>query len=201
MNKPALYLAYALVFMGLNFSVNSLVHAHGLSMSTAQVTLRQNNHISIRIQTSLKELLAQLQWQGKPTSIMALATVNEKSVQSLSYALKNLFMNMPVKVGSQTMASSQARLPSDKKLLAQLQALVAQVILKNKQHGHENAHDHDRDNYLQVEIDGFIPSGQHSRELNIAFPKELGTIMVSYSKPMVQTLKAGKVATGYRQAL
>jgi len=195
MNKPALYLAYALVFMGLNFSVNSLVHAHGLSMSTAQVTLRQNNHISIRIQTSLKELLAQLQWQGKPTSIMALAALNEKSVQSLSHALKNLFMNMPVKVGSQTMASSQARLPSDKKLLAQLQALVAQVILKNKQHGH------DRDNYFNVEIDGFIPSGQHSRELNIAFPKELGTIMVSYSKPTVQTLKAGKVATGYRQAL
>jgi len=64
-------------------------------------------------------------------------------------------MNIPVKVGSQTMASSQARLPS----------------------------------------------GQNSRELKITFPKELGTIMVSYSKPMVQTLKAGKVATGYRQAL
>ncbi len=46
-----------------------------------------------------------------------------------------------------------------------------------------------------------LPSGQNSRELKITFPKELGTIMVSYSKPMVQTLKAGKVATGYRQAL
>ena len=199
MNKLGNCLAYVLVCLGLNIGASTLLHAHGLSMSTAQVTLRQNNHISIRIQTSLKELLAQLQWQGKPTSIMALATLSEKSVQPLSGALKALFSNMPVKIGAQSMASSQARLPSDKKLLAQLQTLVARAILKNKQHSHVDAHD--RDNYLLVLIDGFIPTGQDSRELNIAFPKELGTIMVSYSKPSVQTLKVGKHATGYRQAL
>ena len=199
MNKSGAYLAYVLVLIGFNIGASSVVYAHGLSMSTAQVTLRQNNHISIRIQTSLKALLAQLPWQGKPASVMALATVNEKNIRPLSNALKELFGNMPVKIGNQSIASSQARLPSDQKLLAQVQTLVAQAILKNKQH--EQVDKHDRDNYLQVFIDGFIPSGQHSRELNIAFPKELGTIMVSYSKPSVQTLKAGKHAIGYRQTL
>ncbi len=199
MNKPFLYLAYVLMFMGFNITASSVVYAHGLSMSTAQVTLRQNNHISIRIQTSLKALLSQLQWQGKPASVMALAAVNEKSIQPLSAALQDLFANMPVTIGAQSMASSQARLPSEKTLLTQVQTLVAQAILNKQQHKHVDAHG--RENYLQVEIDGFIPNGERSEELNIAFPKELGTIMVSYSKPSVQTLKAGKHATGYRQAL
>ena len=70
------------LIMVLSFSQQ--VTAHGLNMSTAQVTLRQNNHISIRVHTSLKDLVAQLNWQGKPQSFTELATISQAKLKPLS---------------------------------------------------------------------------------------------------------------------
>jgi len=181
-------------------SMTGNVNAHGLNMSTAQVTLRQNNHISIRVHTSLKEVLAQLKWQGKPKSFTELATSTQANLKPMSLALHALFTNdMPVRVGDKVMESKKARLPTPRQLQAKLQKVLAQKVMQQRQG--KSAGNHHSSNDLTIEIDGFIPKGITHSQINISFPKELGAIMVSYNKPQVQTLKAGKKATGYSQQL
>ena len=181
-------------------SVTGKANAHGLNMSTAQVTLRQNNHISIRVHTSLKEVLAQLSWQGKPKSFTQLATATENNLKPMSLALHTLFTkNMPVSFGEKEMNSKKARLPSPKQLQVKLQKALAEKVMQKRQGQHQD--EFHRSNDLVIEIDGFIPKGVTNSQIQISFPKELGAIMVSYNKPQVQTLKAGKSATRYHQAL
>ena len=181
-------------------SLSAQTAAHGLNMSTAQVTLRQNNHISIRVHTSLKNLVAQLNWQGKPQSFTELATTPQTKLKPMSAALHALFMkNMPVKFGNIAMDSKKARLPSPQQLQSKLQKMLAQKVMQKHQDKHQS--DHHSSNDLVIEIDGFIPKNAEGSQIDIGFPKELGSIMVSYNKPQVQTLKAGKRATNYRQAL
>lgn len=174
--------------------------AHGLNMSTAQVTLRQNNHISIRVHTSLKDLLAQLNWQGKPQSFTELATTTQTKLKPMSAALHALFTkSMPIKFGNIAMDSKKTRLPSPQQLQSKLQKMLAQQVMQRHQDKHKSGHHSSND--LVIEIDGFIPKNAQGSQIDIGFPKELGSIMVSYNKPQVQTLKAGKSATNYRQAL
>lgn len=186
------------VVITLGFS--GFASAHGLNMSTAQVTLRQNNHISIRVHTSLKEILAQLNWKGKPKSFTELATSTEDKLKPMGLALRALFTDkMPITVGDTKMESKKARLPNARQLQSKLQKVLAQKVMQKRQGKQQN--DHHSSNDLIIEIDGFVPKGADSSQLNIHFPKELGAIMVSYNKPQVQTLKAGKSATRYQQAL
>lgn len=181
-------------------SLSGQVTAHGLNMSTAQVTLRQNNHINIRVHTSLKDLLAQLNWQGKPQSFTELATITQAKLKPMSVALHTLFTkNMPVSIGDKEMDSKKARLPSVRQLQSTLQKALAQQVMQKHQKKQQGNH-HNR-NDLIIEIDGFISKDTKGSQINIDFPEELGTIMVSYIKPQVQTLKAGKSATHYQQTL
>ncbi len=184
--------------MTLGFS--GFASAHGLNMSTAQVTLRQNNHISIRVHTSLKEVLAQLNWKGKPKSFTELATSTEDKLKPMGLALHALFTDkMPITVGDKKMASIKARLPNARQLQSKLQKVLAQKVMQKRQGKQQSGHHSSND--LIIEIDGFVPKGADNSQLNIHFPKELGAIMVSYNKPQVQTLKAGKSATRYQQIL
>lgn len=184
----------------LTLSMTGNVSAHGLNMSSAQVTLRQSNHITIRVHTSLKDLLAQLHWQGKPQSFTELATTTEAKLKPMSVALHTLFTkNMLVSIGDIEMDSKKARLPNSRQLQSKLQKILAQKVMQKRQ-GKQKG-DHHSNNDLVIEIDGFIPKGAKNSQLNIHFPKELGAITVSYNKPQMQTLKAGKSATRYYQAL
>jgi hypothetical protein len=56
--------------------------SHGLSMTTASVTPRQKNHISIRIQPSLPDLASRMTWPGKPKSLMHLSSADEKQIKA-----------------------------------------------------------------------------------------------------------------------
>lgn len=181
-------------------SLSTQTAAHGLNMSSAQVTLRQNNHISIRVHTSLKDLLAQLNWQGKPQSFTELATSPQTKLKPMSAALHTLFTkSMPIKFGNIAMDSKRTRLPNPQQLQIKLQKVLAQQVMQKHQDKHQSSHHSSND--LVIEIDGFIPKNAEGSQIDIGFPKELGAIMVSYNKPQVQTLKGGKSATHYRQAL
>jgi hypothetical protein len=87
--------------------------SHGLSMTTASVTLRQKNHISIRIQTSLPDLASHMNWPNKPKSLMHLSSADDKQIARFRQALVKLFTKgMPITIGNKPMQSQMACLPS-----------------------------------------------------------------------------------------
>lgn len=185
-----------LMLVALLFSSSALTH--GLEMTTAKVTLRGQNHLTIRIETDLGKFSGRIDWPGKPKTLMHMATANEQQVMAFRQALITLFAKeMSVTIGGEPMQSQQARLPDHKRLTKQLQTAAAEQLMPK-----DHSHDYDqRHNYLVINIDGFIPKSAKSRALNIDFPAALGAITVSYSKPQMQTLSAGEKTTAYRQLL
>ena len=181
-------------------------YAHGLTMTTAEIALRHDKHISMTLRTSLNGLFSRMQWQEKPVSLLHLANGNERVLSVFRQQLNKLFTTqMPVYSGQYSLDSQQARLPNIKHLRQQLQTEIATLVLNgnNKQsnltHQHENG-EQDRKNYLVVYIDGFLINNKQ-KELQVQFPVELGDILVSYIQPKVQTLTRGEKQTFYRQQL
>lgn len=197
MNKKSIVIGIILTVLSIG-----TVLSHGLSMTTANITLRQKNHISIRIQTSLPDLASRMNWPGKPKSLMHLSSADEKQIKAFRQALMKLFtQGMPITIGNKPMQSQMARLPPVKRLRKMLQAIVADQIMRVKKPAHSGHGDHEREDFIVINVDGFVAKNVDSRDLYIPFPTELGPITVSYSKPQMQTLSAGQKTTGYRQVL
>ena len=197
MNRKSILISIVLAVLSIN-----TVLSHGLSMTTASVTLRQKNHISIRIQTSLPDLASRMEWPGKPKSLMHLSSADEKQMVLFRKALVKLFTKgMPITIGNKPMQSQMARPPTVKRLRKMLQSIVAEQIMTAKQPVNPGHGPHERADYIEIFVDGFVAKKVDSRDLHIPFPTELGPITVSYSKPQMQTLPAGEKTTGYRQVL
>ncbi|WDD98516.1 hypothetical protein [Thalassomonas actiniarum] len=178
--------------------------AHGLSMTSAEIALRHDKHISLTIRTSLSDLFARMLWPEKPASLLHLASGDNKTLTLFRQQLNHLFTaKMPVYSGKISLDSQRARLPGIQQLRKMLQKEIAGKVLKNHKGKHEHG-EQDRQNYLVAYIDGFLLAGDRAdnpRELQVQFPTELGDILVSYVEPKVQTLTKGKQHTFYRQLL
>jgi len=177
--------------------MSSKIAAHGLTMTTAEIVLRHNNHVSITVRTALSSLFHEMKWAGKPSSLLHL-TSDEKSLRQFRNELAKLFSEkMPVSFNNIAMESPNLRIAKLPQLKHQLQTEIANGILTSS----TDHVPHDRQNYLVVNIDGFMPQKIETAELNIIFPAELGDVMVSYSKPQVQTLSGKGKSHSYRQVL
>lgn len=173
------------------------ITAHGLTMTTAEIVLRHNSHITITVRTSLASLFQRMQWPEKPVSLLHL-TSDDKALAQFRNELAKLFSeNMPVSFNNISMESANLRIAKLPQLKHQLQTEIANVIMA-KTMGHD---DHDRQNYLVINIDGFMPKSVKKAEINIVFPAALADVMVSYSKPQVQTLSGKDKAHTYQQTL
>lgn len=58
-----------------------------------------------------------------------------------------------------------------------------------------------RSNYLRIDIDGFIPKAERQQMLEAQLSKELGQILINYSKPQRQTIAPGERGSHFLQAL
>ena len=170
--------------------------SHGLATSTAEVTLRFDNHITISIETALPPLLEQLTWDEKPNTLNDYIALDDKKISHLSKRLKTLFdIETPVFIGANPLDSKRVTIPNASRLKTIIQSELSSSIL-NKQFG--QAQNSDRSHYLRITIEGFIPKQSKTEELDIVFPKVLGPIIVSYVKPIQSTLSPSEDGTHYR---
>ncbi|MCF6435790.1 hypothetical protein [Pseudoalteromonas sp. MMG022] len=175
--------------------------AHGLQMTTAQVVQRQDSYLFITIHTSVAKLYQQMSYQDKPASMMHLANGSEQQLGQFREALFELFRNnMNMSVAQQPLHSVKIRIATSAELKKLLHSALAEQVLSSQHH--EQSHHAERKNYLRVEVDGFIAASHDtSRVLSASFPKELGQVLVSYTKPQIQTLTPSANGSQYIQAL
>lgn len=158
--------------------------AHGLNMTSANITLRQHNHLSLTVATSLTELFRQLTWQGKPSSMFQLMS-DEAQLTAFHFQLEQLFTaQLTVVIDGQLLSSRQTRVPSIKQLQQLLQEEIAKALLPP----HTGKEDHDDYRTLVISIDGFMPKSVAAEQLNVHFPPALGPVLANYSEPYTQTL-------------
>ncbi|CAM4155757.1 hypothetical protein [Pseudoalteromonas byunsanensis] len=183
------------------FSWTGSLLAHGLQMSTAQVVQRQDNYLFITMHTPVAKLYQHMNYKGKPASLMHLANGSDQQLGQFRQALLELFRNnMNLSVAQQALQSVKVRVAPKEELKKLLQAELAEQIL-NAQH-HEQSHDAEPKNFFRIEVDGFIAAGNDTpRVLSASFPKELGQVLVSYTKPQIQTLTPTEQGSQYIQAL
>ncbi|WP_088329621.1 hypothetical protein [Lacimicrobium sp. SS2-24] len=189
-----------LIILALGLFETAMVSAHGLNITTATMTLRQKDHLSVRVATSLTALFQRMQWQGKPLSIAHLVADESKMVEFHQQLVKMFSQELVIAVDGQPLESRQTRLLNIAQLRQQLQDEIATAVLP----GHTDHHKqdtHGRYHDLVINIDGFIPAAGQLKDLQIDFPIELGPIMTSYSEPKIQTLAAGQQTTRYHLQL
>jgi len=181
--------------------------AHGLRMTTADVALRHNKHLTITIRTSVSDLFRQMNWPGKPSSLLHLAAADKKTFSQFRSALIKLLQPIPVQAGKYALQNRRLQLPGLADLQKLVQVEVAEQALQKDHDASKHTHSvNDRQNYLRAEISGFINNNkpsipQQSQALQIVFPAALGKILVTYSKPQTRTLSPSKDSTYYRQML
>ncbi len=174
--------------------------AHGLQMTTAQIVQRQENYLYITVKTSLVEVFNRMKYQGKPASLMHLANGSAEQLNLFREALLELFRSqLKLSVGDKPLQSINVKTLPENQLRKLLQDDVAEQILSSKMVGMN--HHSDRRNNLRIEVDGFIAANQEQRVFQANFPKELGQILVSYTKPEMQTISPGEQGSQYIQTL
>lgn len=174
--------------------------AHGLHMTTVSVTQRQGDHLSFTIHTSLTDLFNRMEYKGKPGSVIYLANgSDEEIVQFRRQILTLLQQKMQLAVTQQPLQSVEVRTVESKALRELLLRDVAEHVLQAGVATDPNGNP--RSDYLRIDIDGFIPKGEGAQVLEVSFPKELGQILISYSKPQMQTINPGEQGSHYVQPL
>ncbi|QSX31027.1 hypothetical protein JYB88_05125 [Shewanella cyperi] len=176
--------------------------AHGLNMTSANITLRQHNHLSLTLATSLTELFHQLEWQGKPPSIAHLVADEAKLAEFHRQLVQVFAEQLTISIDGQSLASRQTRAPSQAQLKQRLEEEIAEALLPPA-HGHmphndavhdDKAHEpqsHEEYQTLVIHIDGFMPRTAKAEMLDVHFPPALGPVLTNYSEPRSQTLTPG----------
>ncbi|QSX38256.1 hypothetical protein [Shewanella sedimentimangrovi] len=168
--------------------------AHGLNMTSANITLRQHNHLSLTLATSLTELFHQLEWQGKPPSIAHLVADEAKLAEFHRQLVQVFAEQLTISIDGQSLASRQTRAPSQAQLKQRLEEEIAEALLppspKTQEHTHGPA-EHEDYQTLVISIDGFMPRAAKAEMLDVHFPPALGPVLTNYSEPRSQTLTPG----------
>lgn len=188
------------VWLALMLCASPLAAAHDLDLTTAQVTLRGERHIAIRVEADVAKLAGHLDWPDKPSTLLDMGGASDDQLAALRGAIEAQFTTgMPVQVGGREIQSQRVR-PVDLNLLRRkIQSAIAYQILP-KGHAHRDD-DQDRRRFIIIHVDGFISPAADDRNLQIDFPAALGRISVTYNRPRTQTLAAGDVQTRYLEHL
>jgi len=192
--------------------LNSIgVGAHGLKINTAQVNIRNDNHMIVRIRYDLMHFLHQLN-QEKPLPLAFLANMSDQQLEQQFERIKAAFRdNLSIRLNNKPLQSMQFRFNSLPRFRAKIreqfmQQTRQQAMQKNGQNKQQkksqtHSHDDQQQTFHMVNVDGFLPANHSNGNLAIDFPLELGEIMVTYSKPVSQTLKADANTIRYRQVI
>ncbi|MCE9687914.1 hypothetical protein LZP73_17180 [Shewanella sp. AS16] len=182
--------------------------AHGLNMTSANISLRQHNHLSLTVATSLTALFHRLEWQGKPASIAHLVADEAKLAEFHRQLVQVFAERLTISIDGQPLASRQTRAPSLAQLKQRLEEEIAEALLpphkaQGQAHDH-GAHEamphealsheplsHEKYQTLVIHIDGFMPRAVKAEMLNVHFPPALGPVLTNYSEPRSQTLTPG----------
>lgn len=170
------------------WSISNHVIGHGLEITSVTITKRHEHHLTIEINTPLQPFIARMQWQGKPPSLLHLASATEDGFNNFYDAMQSVIEGrLNFLIGGQPLESIRHHIPTPTSLQSQLQRLVAGSLIHQKTHDYNNGH-RAHDNDLSFVIEGFIPSLKEADDLIMQFPDEFGSVTVSYSVPQVQTV-------------
>lgn len=170
------YLAMTLLFI-LSVSVHSPSYSHGLTSASAEVEVRPNNLIELRVQFDFVELLNH---EAEKYSLPLLVSLPEQTFAIFYTEVISLFDRALIINNGADAVDLNRRYPSQQQMFALLKREFAQSQFASKQSIPYTFDE--RRFYQQFFFDFRVQSAEDIENLAISFPKELGNIYVTLSK-------------------
>ena len=190
----------SLVFLGWI----SICSAHGLTITTASVIIRNQTHLILRLQYDPLRLLERISIarDQPPPHLGELANLSDDLFENQYGRIQSfLATHLSIQLDGIPIHSLRFRFPTSQYFRKTIrEQFMAQVI---DSHSSTSVHDHqdDRRYYQVMEVDGFLPEDGGRGDLSINFPPELGQIMVTYSEPKTQTLTPSQSGSFYHHEI
>ncbi|WP_087462843.1 hypothetical protein [Oleiphilus messinensis] len=175
------------------------VSAHGLNLSNANVILRNDNHLTIKVQYRWQPFVEQaMPEQSWARTLPALASLKPEDFSRQYLAMQALIENeLQVYYDGKPIQSVRFRFPDSNQSQQFFRTALASQLVRAEAHGHG----HEDLQFQSFELDGFIAEKSPGGILTVDFPAEFGTMLVSYIRPVTQTLKPDRKGVHYHQQL
>lgn len=159
-----------------------MLAGHGLQISTATIVQRYGSHLSLTLHYNPLKLL---QAENNMPRMAVLSNMSEEAYAKEYATIQQFFQkHLDIKIGERALFSPHFRFnPPEKFKKALRGAFMEAMTLQQSGHGHSHPP------MLYVKLDGFLPKDANSSRLLVHFPKEIGEVMVSFSRPVIQTLQ------------
>lgn len=183
------------------------VYAASPTIATAQVLLHENKQLNVNINAPIENLFRYSQWSGKPATLRQLKEGSDQQLDAFRKAIQRLFnKELKILVDRKNIADQRVRLPSLMQIKHILRTLANERPAPPGQKkgnmgppsnpGMTKALRMSKRDSLPIRASGRLPndktlSGKKKTELEIQFPKAIGRVTVSYSRPQVQTIDHG----------
>ena len=197
--KKIIYLLSILFFL----SYSSHTYAHGLEMTSASVILRNQSHLTLRLQYDPFLLLNQINISKKkyPFKIEEFANLSEQLFEQQYQTIQKLITTgLVIHFDQQPVDSMRARFYPTTYFRKKIREQFMQQMIQNQSQIHQND-PHDRQSFQVIVVDGFLPKNSKKGSLQIYFPKELGIVSVTYSEPITQTIIPSGNGSFYQQTI
>lgn len=153
--------------------------AHGLHANRAEIALRHTNHLTL---TLYYDPVALLTASHRQLNFQALSAQKSDALKAEYRFIKNLLQEtIRVRFGADELESGHYRFSKPEAFTDAVQSTFMESILNRQQHSHQKSM------YLKMELDGFIPKGANT-PLHVHFPKELAEVIVTFYRPVQQSL-------------
>jgi len=160
---------------------------HGLEISSASIVQRSVNHLSLSLYYNPLKLL---QADGNIAKMAMLSNMKEKEYEKEYTKFQDFFKkHLFIKIGDQDMLSPHFRFSHEDEFKKALQDSFMEMMAQKSQKDENSSGHHYHPPSLYVKLDGFIPKDAKDKSLTVHFPKEIGEVAVSFSRPIMQTLQ------------
>ncbi len=183
------------------------VYAAPPPMATVQVLLQEDKRLNISINAPIENLFRYSQWSGKPATLGQLKEGNDQQLDAFRKSIQRLFnKELKILVDRKAIPNQRIRLPNLMQIKHILRTLANERptppgqrkgnMEPSSKPGMAKALRMSKRDYLTIRVNGKLPngkalSGKKKSELEIQFPKVIGRVTVSYSRPQVQTINHG----------
>jgi|TARA_B110000971_G_scaffold220358_1_gene263724 hypothetical protein len=179
--------------LSLILSLGSQSFAHGLNMSSASITLRDEIHLLLNVQYDLISVMEKAKILSADKNLLQIvATMPATEFEDKVQQLQILFTQQLVAItDGKTVEGMQFKFPTG----AELQSMVRQRLMQSL-----TSSDHDHDQSLTwLEADVLIH--KNAKGLELQFPAALGSVVSTFSRPETIVIQSGKAGASYSRLL
>lgn len=175
----------------------NLLYSHGLEMSKAYITIREPNHLSMKLNFDALEILERIYTSQKRSfDFNSFANLSDDKLKLEFEAIKSKVEAIDIEVDNIDLESKYFRFMEFEEFKTRLkEEFMAFIVNRHEQKNHKPFIN------FGVFADGFLPKESKKKLLKVLFPSELDSILVTFAKPKTVMIRPDENSSKYELSL